>query len=121
MSRVNEIEIGDTLEQSSKTMNGNLLFSFETLHHLSIEPVTPTKFSENSKFFKKSINNLLFTLKLIIKKNLRIHHFWDSNLVTQILSKLDIFSKTIKSQTAHIGSKTAHIVALEKWMEELIF
>lgn len=111
---VDEMEIGDTLEQSSKTMNGNSSFSFEASHPPRIEPVTPTKFSENSKFLKRSINDLSFTPEPIVRKNPRIHHFQDSSLLTQILSKLDVLSETVESQTAHI-------VALEKRIEELTF
>ncbi|MCJ1345401.1 hypothetical protein MMC31_003608 [Peltigera leucophlebia] len=94
------MEIGDTLEQDRKTMNGNSSFSFEASHAPRIESVTPTKFSKNS------------TPGPIIRKNPRIHHFQDISLLTQILSKLDVLSETVESQTAHI-------VALEKRVEEL--
>lgn len=114
LSGVEEMKIGDTLEQGSKTVNGNSSFSFEALHPPRIEPVTPTKFSENSKFLKKSINDLSFMPEPIVRKNSRTHHFQDSSLFTQILSKLDMLSETVESQTAHI-------VALEKRMEELTF
>lgn len=97
LSGIDKIEIRDTLEQGSKTVNGNSLFSIETSYPTSIEPVTPTKFSENSKFLKRSINNLSFTPKPIIRKNPRIHCFLDSSFLTQILSKLDILWEIVES------------------------
>lgn len=59
--------------------------------------------------------------KPIVRKNLRIHHFQDSSLLIQILSKLDMLSETVESQTAYIESQIAHIIALKKRMEELTF
>lgn len=121
LNRVDKIEIGDTHEQGSKTVNGNLLFSFEASHPPNIESVTPTKFSKNAKNLKRSINDLSFMPKPIIWKNLRTHHFQDSSLLIQILSQFDMLSDSVESQTAHIKSHTAHIIALEKRKEELIF
>lgn len=75
LSGVNEMEIRDIFEQRSKIVNNNSLFSFEISHPPRIKSVTRTKFSENPKFLKRSIKDLSFTPKLIIKKNPRIYHF----------------------------------------------
>lgn len=104
LSGIDKMEIRDNLEQDSKTLNGNSSFSFKASHPPSIESITPTKFSENSKFFKRLINDLSFTPKPIVRKNPRTHHFQDSSFLTKILSKFNMLLETVKSQTAHIKS-----------------
>lgn len=38
---------------------------------ISKPPITLTKIFEDTNFLKRSVNNLLFTLKLLIRKNLK--------------------------------------------------
>lgn len=103
MSRVDEMEIGDTAGQGSKTMNNNSVFSFEAMHVPSRDPVTPIKFSEKPNFLKRSINDLLFTPEPLTKKNPRV----DSSLLNQILSKLETLSGTRKSNRSYCSFEKA--------------
>lgn len=118
-----EAVIGDLREQNDVSINGTSKFSFEAPRALpstrnsdttSREPVTPTKFSENHNFLKRSINDLSFTPEPDTRKNPRPLHSQNNSLLTQILSKLPALSNTVESQTAHI-------VALEKRIEEVTF
>ena len=118
---VGEVEAEDVSEQNDITMSGGSIFSFvapqalPTLRNSDAtnrEPVTPTKFSENPSFLKRSINDLSFTPEPVTRK--RFSQTQDNILLTQILSKLDLLSNTVESQTAHIS-------ALEKRIEELTF
>lgn len=118
---VGEMEAGDVSEQNDITMSGGSIFSFvapqalPTLRNSDAtnrEPVTPTKFLENPNFLKRSINDLFFTPEPVTRK--RFSQTQDNILLTQILSKLDLLSDTVESQTAHI-------LALEKRIEKLTF
>lgn len=75
-------------------------------------PVTPTKIFGELNFLKRSINDLSSTPEPITRKNPRITKEIESILLSQILSKREKLSETVESQTAHI-------LALEKKIEEL--
>ncbi len=75
-------------------------------------PVTSTKIFENSHFLKRSINDLSFTPEPLIRKFPRTWQKSKDSLFLQILSKLELLSETVKSQTTQI-------VALETRIEEL--
>lgn len=111
----------DVSVQSGTTMSANSKFDFVGPRVLppmtdsersNREPVTPTKFSEYPSFLKRSINDLSFTPERIARKNLRLSKRHDNSLLAQILSKLSSLSDIVDSQTAHI-------IALEKRIEEL--
>lgn len=119
-SGVGELEVRDGSKHDDIIMNGDSMFSFvapqalPTLRNgdtVNRDPVTPTKILENPNFIKRSINDLSFTPEPITwKKFLQTQ---DNSLLSQILSKLDPLSNTVESQIAHI-------LALEKRIEELI-
>lgn len=113
----------DVEEKSKKdkgTIKRNSAFLFVVSRSVTVSksrasekaPVTPTKMSRELNFFKRSINNLLFTSEPVIRKNPRITKEIENILLSQILSKLEKLSETIESQTAYI-------LSLEKKIDEL--
>ncbi len=116
-----EEEMEDSIEQRENTINKDSEFSFvaprasrtRNERESRKAPVTPTKVFENSNFLKRSINDLSFTPEPLTRKNPRTWQKSEDSLFSQILSKLELLSETVESQTAQI-------VALETRIEELI-
>lgn len=106
------METANTSDDEEVNKTNGPQFTFEKPHALGKEPVTPTRFSENANFLKRSINDLSFTPEPPIRKNPRIQDLRDNSILCQILSKVEALSKTVEGQSAHI-------IALEKRIEEL--
>lgn len=110
-----EKKMGDEVEEIKDEVEKDmekLIFYFAISRPVTIPkckisrrvPVTPTKIFGDMKFFKRPINDLSSTPKLVLQKNPRITKIIENILLGQILSKLEKLFKTVKSQTAHILS-----------------
>lgn len=75
-------------------------------------PITLIKISEKLNFLKKFINNILFILKPIIQKTLRITKNINNILISQTFLKLEKLFEIIENQIIYIS-------ALEKKIKEL--
>lgn len=115
-----EEEKEDSSDQEEGTINEESAFSFIVPRQpvttpksktLRKSPITPTKISGDSNFLKRSINDLSFTPEPLTRRNPRITQGDENTILRQILSKLDMLSQTVKSQSAHI-------LTLEKQLEE---
>lgn len=67
---------------------------------------------EHPKFLKRSIHDFSFTPESVTRKNPKFSIGHNVSLFAQIVSKLDLLSNTVESQTAQIN-------ALERRIEEL--
>lgn len=66
-------------------------FTFKKLITIRKKLFTPKRFLENTNFLIRSINNLSFTTKLLVKKNPKKSNFHDNNILCQILSKIKLY------------------------------
>lgn len=112
-------EMENCVNQGKEIMNENSTFVFH-IPRLQIPirkaisklPRTPTRISNDPKFMKRLINNLLFMPEPPEQKNPRASRIDESLVLGQILSKFDTLSQTVETQIKHI-------CVLEKQVEEL--